>query len=193
MTEKLSQWRKVAIEEYKTLREESLASMKMQQSILTLGTTTIGLLFSAAFNLWDKPMLPNLLFLVIMPLIVSLVMLMWAGEVARMFRASTFLRAVEKKINGSLRTNKQALAWETWLATPKSDGETAHRMLSPTYVAVWILFVLSFLISVIVGLIKMRDTAPVSHLVAISAVELIGMSIILNIAITMINKTRNPV
>jgi hypothetical protein len=34
-------WLEIAIEEYKTLREESLTSMKMQQSILTFGTATM--------------------------------------------------------------------------------------------------------------------------------------------------------
>src|SRR4051794_13191635 len=118
-------WLSVALEEYRALREESLAAMQMQQSSLTFGTATMGVVISAGLSAWDKPALPEIVFLVFVPLIVCLTLLIWAGEVARMFRVGRFLAGLEERVNARVPGMEGALTWESWLLTRQSHGRTA--------------------------------------------------------------------
>ena len=78
-------WLSVALEEYKSIRTESLDSMKVQNTILSYGATTIGVILTAGISIIDKNMLlaDEAIFLVFIPLIVFFIVMIWAGEVAR--------------------------------------------------------------------------------------------------------------
>ena len=64
-------WIDISIEEYKTLREESLISMQMQQAVLRYGLAIVGLLIVAAINAWDKVVLSATVLLVFCLLFVT--------------------------------------------------------------------------------------------------------------------------
>lgn len=147
-----AEWFEAALEEYRSLRQESIASMQMQQSSLTFGTAAVGLVLSAGLSVWERSLLPEIVFLVLIPAFVSLTLLIWAGEVARMFRVGRFIADVEVKINSVLDSNVVALEWENWLSRPRQAGRTAHGVLRPLYVAVYLLFVLMDLVSVVLGI-----------------------------------------
>ena len=171
-------WLEVALEEYRSLRQESIASMQMQQSSLTFGTATVGLVLSAGLSVWDRPFLPEMVFLILIPAFVSLTLLIWAGEVARMFRVGRFIADVESKINGVVGLSVAALAWENWLARPRPDGRTAHSVLRPLYVAVYLLFVLMDLVSVALGVAHVWRAWPrvlVNTTIACEFMVLVGV------------------
>lgn len=184
-----SEWITVALAEYGALREEILASMQMQHSALTLGTTTVGVLFAAGVTIWDKPLLPGVIFLVLLPVFLSLTMLVWAGEVARMFRASTYLRTVESLVNVRLGP-EPALRWESWLTIRQTSGRTAHSLLSPTYVAVWVLFACMYVISVAIGVRAVVPNTAATTIWLIVAAEALWLLVALAVAIPMVISVR---
>lgn len=96
-------WEDVALEEYKTLRNESLQSMVTQQSVLRFGIAALAILIATSFNIWEEPHLPETILFTIIPLMSYLILLIWFGELARMVRASRYLINVEKKINNELQ------------------------------------------------------------------------------------------
>lgn len=165
------EWLSVVIEEYKTLREESLASMQMQQSILRFGAATMGIVIAAGFNVWDEQPLSEIIFLFFVPLIVYLILIIWAGEVARMFRAGRFLTELERKINNEFSDKPDALTWENWLLKVQDDGKTPHQKLHPHYVAIFLLFAFSAMASIIIGNFKIWKSIALSHIIALNFVE----------------------
>ncbi len=117
-------WLSVVIEEYKTLRNESLASMQTQQSILRFGTAAVAVLIATGFSLWEKSPLPEIILLLAIPSISYLILTIWMGEVARMMRAGMFLVELENKINKEFNDKPKALTWEHWLRDTQHSGKT---------------------------------------------------------------------
>lgn len=114
----------VALEEYRTLRQEILNSITAQYQILTIGAGAVGLLATAvlgqdsdgagaatadarAQTLFDLGGL-----LVGIPLLCLLVVVMWMNEVNRMLRAGRFLLDVEQVLN-DLVALPGLLSWES--------------------------------------------------------------------------------
>lgn len=116
-------WIEVVIEEYKTLREESLTAMQLQQAVLRYGVAIVGLLTVTAFHLWSDRLLSGAVLFVFVPLVSYLILIIWMGEVARMMRVGWFLRELEDKINKHFPNNKPALTWENFLRD-KSGHQT---------------------------------------------------------------------
>jgi hypothetical protein len=126
-----------ALEEYKSLRTESLDSMKVQNTILGYGVAGIGALLTAGISFIDKndnPLLEGAIFCFFIPLVVFFIVMIWAGEVARMYRAGQFLVGREPIINqhvieiGSI-AREPALFWENWLARKGDNNKTPHQRL----------------------------------------------------------------
>jgi hypothetical protein len=144
-------WLSIVMEEYKTLRTESIESMKMQQSILQYGAATMEIIIVADFNVWDKPLLSEIVFLFLLPAVVYLVSIIWTGEVARMFRAGSFLSGLEKKINAEFMDKGEALSWESWLLKEQDNGKTPHQFVRPHYIAIYCLFSIISIASIVLG------------------------------------------
>jgi len=161
-------WLSVVIEEYKTLREESLTSIKTQQSTLAFGTAALGLVLTKGFELWDKPPLPEIIFLGITPILCYLILYIWIGEVARMMRAGKFIAFLEDKVNSQFPTGPKALEWETWLRTP--GLHTKSPQTTSNYFAILALFFSTAIISIGIGGIKIKNN---DSLGLIGCVELV--------------------
>lgn len=143
------EWLKVAVEEYKTLRQESLTSINRQQPIFTFGAATIGLLVSAGTFTWDKTPLPEIIFIIFIPMIVYLLFFIWFGEFMRMVRVGRFLVELEKKINNKLR-DIDALTWENWLST--------GPRVSVHYISITLFFIITSIGSIAIGNCKILYT-----------------------------------
>lgn len=116
----MEEWLAVVIEQYKSTRLEALESIKSQTSILNIGVGSIGLLFGAGLNFYEKPMLPEIIFLLFIPIFCGFILLSWFGEIYRMVRAGVFLAEIESKVNRYFSAkksppNEKALCWEQWL------------------------------------------------------------------------------
>lgn len=163
-------WLSVVIEEYKTLRNESLASMGTQQSILRFGTAAIAIVIATGFNLWEKSPLPEMIFLLFFPTISYLVLTIWMGEVARMMRAGIFLVKLEEKINKEFGDKPKALTWENWLRETQHDGKTPQ--LRWNYYAIIFLFLSMAIASIGIGNHKVWNAICLSWIVIIDIFEM---------------------
>lgn len=145
-------WIQTALEEYKSLRTESLESMKGQQTTLRFGTATIAILISAGFNIWEQnSILPEIIFWVFNPILCYLIHIIWIGEVARMMRAGLYISKIEKKINSFIDNSESPLGWENWLRT---EDKKHTPQLKWNYRAIIFLFLFIAMSSVIIGYYK---------------------------------------
>lgn len=172
-------WLSAAIEEYKTLREECLMRLKNQQSILTFGTAIIGLIISAAINSWEKYPLPEIIFLFLVPTVIYLIIMIWLGEVARMFRAGRFLCNVEDKINKQLQGTEKALTWENWLRTQHNGDKTPHYIGRIQSISIFLLFIVISFTSTIIGNYKILGKVCFFYIVVIDTIEAIALFLII--------------
>lgn len=177
------EWLEIVMEEYKTLREETLTSVKMQQSILSFGTATIGIVASAGFAVWEKPLLPGIIFLIVMPLIIYLIILIWLGEIGRMFRAGGFLFRLEEKVNRQFKDREAALLWETWLRTGKWVGKKPHHGIRIHYISIGVLLGITAIASIALGNYKICSSESLMTMVFINLAELTTMCMVLVVVI----------
>jgi len=165
------------IEEYKSLRNESLDAIKSQQTTLSIGIGTVGVVVAAGVNIWDKSYLPSLIFLVFNPILCYWILLIWLGEVHRMMRAGAFLSLIESKINLKFKV-EDALSWESWLRKINQDVKRPRMFFN--YIAVIGIFYFTAVAPIIVGNIKLISDIPKEYLSVIyyvNSVELIIFSI----------------
>src|SRR5439155_4117780 len=94
-------WLETALEEYKSLRGEVLASIGAQQTILGFGTATLGLVIGPGLALrsGSSVMTFSLIFALFVPLLSALSLMIWWGEVLRMVRAGHAIACLEAEIN----------------------------------------------------------------------------------------------
>lgn len=163
-------WIAVALEEYKTLRAESIEAIKTQQTTLKLGTAIASAVVISGFNLWDKTLLPDLIFLVFIPILCYMVLVIWIGEVARMMRAGYYLTLVENKISKAFPDVTNLLFYENWLRNKKKTGTPQHKW---NYIAVIALFTFISLASIIVGNFKIFIKIHICVLIVINLLEIV--------------------
>jgi hypothetical protein len=144
-------WIDIAMEEYKTLREESLAAIAGQQQVLIVGLGGIGVLLgvgAASWNDSDKNSLAAIVLLALIPLLCYLMLIIWIGEVIRMRRAGNFIAGIEQRINAAFPSRKDVLSWETRFRQPLPKN---NIKLSKNYQAIICLFLLTALLSIALG------------------------------------------
>ncbi|NQS98088.1 MAG: hypothetical protein HQ591_06520 [candidate division Zixibacteria bacterium] len=133
----------VMMEEYKSLRSESLQSMGNRNSILTFGLGTIGLIFHAGISIINtQDVFSFLIFSFFLPVLSLLLLVLWMGEAERISRVGVYLVDFEKKVNEIFKNDeqlRQLLHWETWLREFKQSKNRTNQLLYP-YLAVVILF-----------------------------------------------------
>lgn len=175
-------WLLPILEEYKTLRTESLDSIKGQQSTVRTGTATLGVLIAIGFNTWDNSLLSDLVFLTFIPFVSYLVLVIWIGEVARMMRVGYYISKIETKVN-SITDEVDLLSWENWLRTKDAKGRTPQMKLN--YLGIIALFFSTALASIIIGNFKIWDTLSCCWWWCIN----VGESIFFLVSLTYIYKT----
>ena len=117
-------WLAVVLEEYKSLRTESLTAMANQQATLRFGTAALGAIIvglavkaPAEARFWA--------FLFLMPLLSLVFFALYAIEFGRMVRVGWYISELEKAINDKFpidNKNPHPLGWETWLNTPQEKA-----------------------------------------------------------------------
>ncbi len=137
----------ILLEEYKTLRQESLTAMNNRNRVLSFGLAAIGAILTGsilAYKENGRPIITILILIIIIPVVSNFILLMWLGEYERMQRAGKFLAKLEEKINEIAKDT--LLTWETQLR-----GDQSH-MKYPYYATVLLLIGISS-ISLVLGLI----------------------------------------
>lgn len=172
-------WCEIVMEEYKTLREESLASIQTQNTIITYGTTAIGLAFGGGITVWDRDIVSALIFLVLIPTLTYLILLGWLGEVGRMFRAGVFLSVLERKINAQFPDKPPALSWETWLAKGEWKRKTPYRIISFHYRAIAGIFLFGVLAAISIGNFKIPFPVASTLWLSVNVAEILVFAFVL--------------
>jgi hypothetical protein len=167
-------WVYAAIEEYKSLRTESLDSMKVQNTILSYGVTAVVLILTAGLSIIDKEglvMVDAGIFLILIPTTIFFIVMIWAGEVARMYRAGSFLVKHELIVSEYVgMVSKPALSWENWLSQNGVNNEAPHKKLYIQHYSVLAMFLFLAVLSITIGNYKLGSTY-VGCLIIIDIVE----------------------
>jgi Zn-dependent protease with chaperone function/uncharacterized membrane protein YciS (DUF1049 family) len=152
-------WLAAALEEYRSVREESLNAIGSHLATLRYGVTASALLVGIAVRYRADAYLGWLIALGIVPLVVVFVAILWMGEYARMARAGRYIVELEQRVSEHVaRTQREAepepappLAWENWLREGGPDlsrqSGSRHR-----YVVIFAVLVAVELVSVAVGM-----------------------------------------
>lgn len=114
----------IMLEEYKTLRQESLNAMSNRNIILSFGLASISAVFTGSIiahastsDIHSSILILRFAFILVIPAISCIVLLMWLGEYERMQRAGKFLAKLELKIN--TEASRELLSWEKYLRERK--------------------------------------------------------------------------
>ncbi|KST63265.1 hypothetical protein [Mastigocoleus testarum] len=176
----MTEWIDVVLEEYRTLRAESLLAMQTQQSVLRFGLGSVGVVIGAGFTSWNQINLASIVFLVLLPLICYAVLIIWIGEVARMIRAGYFLLQLEEKINQKFLSQypneTKPLSWETYLRN--SNGISGTPQLQWNYLIIIALFFLLAFISIVVGNINLWSSTYRDQLIWVNLFELFFFTLV---------------
>jgi hypothetical protein len=114
--DQLSRRVSVALEEYRALRDEIVASLSMQQAVLSFSTLALGGLALAGFRALGTDgddAVALVIFLLAVPVVSYVSLLIWLGEYARTTRAGRFLSELEHRINTWV--GYETLTWEQFL------------------------------------------------------------------------------
>ena len=86
-------------EEYKTLREESRQISVNMFVALQIGTALVAVVMAAGFSVWGEDHTAVIvIFFVLVPLLGSLALFLWLGEMLRFKRVGDYLCFVEAKV-----------------------------------------------------------------------------------------------
>lgn len=136
-----SGWQELALEEYRALRAEIVATMQTQDGGLRLGVAAIGVVSAAGFNVWDDTAAAALIFLAVIPFVSAVVLTVWMGEVSRMMRAGSHIHRLERCIHEMTPgLPDPIMTWETRLRDPLSNITRWERQYEWNYQAIVLLF-----------------------------------------------------
>lgn len=138
----------IALEEYKSLRQESLMALERQHTVLRFGIGLVGVLIGIGLQLQDEEVLATVLLLLFVPVLIVFTVILWMGEVERMVRAGTYLAKLERKVNQAEGSGTDPLGWEQYL---RAEGEATTPRLRSGYHAIFVIFVLLVLASLVIG------------------------------------------
>lgn len=149
-------WLDVVLDEYRSLRQESLQAIDRQHRVLALGTATSGVLLGVGVRAASGSLVAAILLNVLMPLLGAFVVLLWLGEFERMVRAGAHIAQLESRVASRFPAEPPPLTWETALREGDDDRRRIRR-LYPTIFAV-IVFVLGATGAVagLVGLVEAK-------------------------------------
>jgi hypothetical protein len=141
-------WLQGALEEYRSLREESLQGLRAQQLGVQIGVTLLAALIGVGVGVADQ-LTRAVLLDVAVPLLAIFLTILWQGELERSVRVGRYLADRERVISkvGFLPRRPPPMDWENWLS------RSPHLLLVRYYNAQFIIIGLLALGSAIVGVI----------------------------------------
>jgi hypothetical protein len=183
------QWLGVAIEEYKSLRTESLTAMANQQATLRFGITALGIILGLAVN--AKAEARFWAFSLLVPLFALVFYALYAIEIGRMVRVGRYIDAVETNINSEFSNLSSPLGWEKWLDTPTPDLRKRRPRL-PYYSAVPIMFGAAITFSSVMAYVFRKDGPfyPQWNILMIFLIWLLALVIIFMISFKLMNSRK---
>ncbi len=151
-------WLTASLEEYRSLREESLQAIDRQLRILGLGTTALGVVLGLGVKAGTGSATATVLLVFFSPLLALLVCILWLGEMERMVRAGAHIASLEHRISDAIDPSRPAMSWERSLRLNRSDR---RRVLSVYRSIFGILFLTAAVAAVlgVIGLSTMKHSS----------------------------------
>ena len=165
------------MQEYAAVWEEIHTSLASQVSVLSFGAATVGLLVSAAAQLWiTASLVAGLMLLLAVPAVCFVALAIYLGEQVRLMRAGLFLNRLEEALNRSARQSQHAVApgrdgsanvltWEHWTSIHQRAGDIDRH----NRWAIILVFALLGATSVGAGYLRLHTAADLSELWAVLA------------------------
>ncbi len=159
----------VALQQYETVRQESLGSMTHRTQIVSLGLATVGALVAGllAFHGGKEPVTvwaDIAVFAFAAPLVSLFALFMWLGEVRRMMRAGSFLWSLELVINEkfakALGKASRPMGWES--AYLRGIRDRQNQQMQYPYVVVFGTLILVAFVGIGVALAIARHNRNVA-------------------------------
>lgn len=117
----------ILMEEYKTVRQESLDAIARIQVVAQYSLATAGVALGVSFlAAQSDPIAAAVVLMLITPLAAAFGGAVLAAEVARVARAGEHLRTIEKRVSDAFPGTSPPLSWETNLA--RSRRGSAYRL-----------------------------------------------------------------
>ena len=153
-----------------------------QHSTLALGVTAIGILSAGAFNVWaDDRFVASVVFLGAVPLLTSMILVVWVSQVVGMLNVGRYLLRLETSIAAALDHPPTGLM--TWEADASRERVLSRK---PTYawhyVAVLILFAILMAASIVLGAYRAWDEHESATLVAVAGIGLFCLLVFSGVA-----------
>lgn len=124
MSENLKDYRiKFLLENYKSLREEILESIRLQSRIIMSEGIAVAVGIIIGFGLTESMFSA---IIIAVPLIIIALSSLWAIEQSRMMRAGDFMQFLEDKIN--LEVGEPCTFWENWLRRKGVKPLDVHKV-----------------------------------------------------------------
>lgn len=150
----------VLLEEYKTLRDESLAAIAARLQLITTGLVGVAAAAAGPFAVADPQEHPaafTLVYSYAVPVILLVVLVLWIGEAMRSARVSDYMaKRLEPAINKAL--GAEALHWESAL----KSGELPRDLYSGASIVVVSVLGLAAVLSPVAGYVFSRQSLAVS-------------------------------
>jgi hypothetical protein len=117
----------VVLAEYSAIRQEIQTALSNQQSTLSVGAATLGLLAAVGARFWPKDLvLGGLVFSLAVPAACAMALRMWYGELLRVARAAFFTAELERWITQAMGGTR-LLLWEQWMGASREQGHDIDR------------------------------------------------------------------
>lgn len=116
-------WEAIALEEYKSLRQESLGAIEQMQRTIQLGLVAIGVItaFGVNANRFSAPVQAALV--VSAPAFAALVVVISLDELRRAVEAGVHVAGIERRLAERFALQPAPLTWETGLQQRHAQGQ----------------------------------------------------------------------
>jgi hypothetical protein len=145
----------VLLAQYVSVRTEGYQSLSGQLSALSLGAAALAVLITGVATVWAKaPLIASLGLMTVVPATAYFVLVIWATEIKKTLRASSYLRRVAEPGINRLFPDEESgpLTWE---------GEGYHYgWIVPYYVTIALSLVVVGCLSFAFGAFKFEHAAP---------------------------------
>ncbi len=140
-------WIDAALEEYRSLRDESLQAIDRQVRVLALGTTVSGVVLGLGVKAGTSSSTAAVLLVGFAPLLALFVCVLWIGEMERMVRAGAQIASIERRVSERIDQEDPPMSWESSLRL----DEPGRRRILTVYRAIFAILVLLAAIASILG------------------------------------------
>lgn len=160
----MDDWVAVILEEYKSLRTESLQAIEQMQRTLQIGLVAIGVITGIGVDSADASAAVQVGIAAATPALAATVLVLWLDQLRRSVYAGAHCALIEHRLAEHFRPKAAPLTWETQIQTEYDEaGRYRYHRHWATFVALFAA-TMPMVVTSIVRLAHDDDWAPVGAL-----------------------------